>query len=68
MAMTAGSLPVMPGWPIGQVIRAIASGPCPAAASWAAKRAHLALEPISPMPPSGCGSRRAASHRAKSSA
>ena len=64
MAITAGSLPVIPGWPIGQVIRAIASGECPAAASWAAKRVHLALEPISPMPASGCGSRRAASHSA----
>src|SRR5580693_3302958 len=37
-AMMAGSLPVMPGWPIGQVIRAIASGACPAAASWAWNR------------------------------
>src|ERR1700749_1247140 len=45
-AMTAGSLPVIPGWPIGQVIRPIASGSCPASASWAAKRVHLAAEPI----------------------
>ena len=60
----AGALPVIPGWPIGQVMRAIASGLCPAAASWAWNRVHFALEPISPMPPSGCGSRSAASHSA----
>jgi len=57
-------LPVIPGWPIGQVILPIVSGPCPASASWVWNRVHLAAEPISPMLPSGCGSRRAASHSA----
>ena len=49
-------------------IRAIASGECPAAASWAWNLVHLTLEPISPMPPSVWPARRAASQRAKSSA
>ena len=55
---------MIPGCPIGQMIRAIVSGEWPAAASWAWNRVHLAAEPISPMLPSGCGSRRAASHSA----
>src|ERR1700683_642468 len=63
-AITAGSFPVIPGWPIGQVIRPIASGLWPAAASWAWNRVHLTLEPISPIPPSGWRKRSAASHRA----
>ena len=63
-AITAGSLPVIPGWPIGQVIRPIAAGLCPAAASWAWNLVHFTLEPIRPMLPSGWPRRRAASHRA----
>ena len=51
--MMAGSLPVIPGRPIGHVIRAIAAGLWPISASWAWNRVHLTAEPISPMLPSG---------------
>ena len=66
-AIVAGSLPVSSGSPIGVRIRAIAPGAWPSAARLCRNRVALALEPMSPMVPR-CSQRRAASHRAASSA
>ena len=59
IAITSGSLPSMPGRPIGQVRRAAST---PSAASRERKRARLVCEPISPTkrarPPSAAAVRR----------
>ena len=47
-AITAGSLPVMPGNPIGQVTCCSSSGAKPRSASRRPKVAHLVWLPISP--------------------
>ena len=47
-AITSGSLPAMPGTPIGQVRRAIASAAMPRCSKRCTKRARLLAEPISP--------------------
>ena len=66
-AITAGSLPVISGRPIGLVMRSITGCSWPCSASRRRNPVHLALDPISPMLPSD-GSRSAASQSAKSSA
>jgi hypothetical protein len=48
-AITSGSLPVMPGTPIGQVMRASSSAVKPRASSRWLKVAHLVLLPMRPM-------------------
>ena len=47
-AITSGSLPAMPGTPIGQVMRAIASAAMPRCSKRWRKRARLVFEPIRP--------------------
>ncbi len=47
-AITSGSLPAMPGTPIGQVMRAIASGAMPRSSKRCMKRWRLVFEPIRP--------------------
>ncbi len=54
-AMVDGSLPRMPGRPIGDVIRAMVSAECPSAARSFSKRLHFADEPMSPMGPRRSG-------------
>src|SRR3954452_4187692 len=66
-AITAGSLPLNVGRPIGVTTRAMASSPCPSAARFLRNRLHLALEPISPIEPRWV-TRSAASTSAASSA
>ena len=54
IAITSGSLPVMPGRPIGQVRRAAST---PSVASRDRKRARLVCEPISPTKRAGAAER-----------